>query len=241
MKKILIGTLIVVAGLFMFSASSVFAQLPCTADFDCTQTVDADDVTEFLTQFGRSPFNDPCPDCYDSPCPCSTQGCDPPAPVEKTGQTTSYATGDDGELERGVAWPNPRFTDNLDGTITDNLTGLIWLKDANCFGQRTWNEALTDCNGLASGSCGVTDSSSAGDWRLSNVKELFSLVDFENISPALPSGHPFNNVQSDYYWSSTSIAGNVSEHAWAVWMVAGTAAYDNKPNIHDVWPVRGGQ
>ena len=42
------------------------------------------------------------------------------APVPKTGQTTSYATGDDGQLEKGVAWPYPRFTDNGDGTVTDN-------------------------------------------------------------------------------------------------------------------------
>ena len=55
-----------------------------------------------------------------------------PAMVPKTGQTTGYATGDDGALQKGVAWPNPRFTDNGDGTVTDNLTGLIWLKNANC-------------------------------------------------------------------------------------------------------------
>jgi len=59
---------------------------------------------------------------------------DEPAPVPKTGQTTSYATGDDGDLEKGVAWPDPRFMDNGNGTVTDNLTGLIWLKNANCFG-----------------------------------------------------------------------------------------------------------
>ena len=55
-----------------------------------------------------------------------------PAPVEKTGQTISYATGDDGDLEMGMTWPVPRFTDNEDGMVTDNLTGLMWLKDANC-------------------------------------------------------------------------------------------------------------
>src|SRR5215831_10404550 len=54
------------------------------------------------------------------------------APVPRTGQTTSYAAGDDGALQKGVAWPTPRFTDNNNGTITDNLTGLIWLKNANC-------------------------------------------------------------------------------------------------------------
>ena len=70
MKKMLAGALIVVAGVFMLSVSSVMAQLPCTADFNCDQNVDATDVDTFLSQFGRNPFNDPCPDCYDSSCPC---------------------------------------------------------------------------------------------------------------------------------------------------------------------------
>ena len=56
------------------------------------------------------------------------------APVPKTGQTTSYGTGDDGALQKGVAWPTPRFTDNSNGTVTDNLTRLIWMKNANAFG-----------------------------------------------------------------------------------------------------------
>lgn len=59
------------------------------------------------------------------------------AGVSKTGQTTSYGTRDDGALQKGVAWPNPRFTDNANGTVTDNLTGLIWLKNANCFSSGT--------------------------------------------------------------------------------------------------------
>ena len=60
----------------------------------------------------------------------------------KTGQTLCYdslgavvpcaGTGQDGEIKAGVAWPSPRFTDNSNGTVTDNLTGLIWLKNANC-------------------------------------------------------------------------------------------------------------
>ena len=118
------------------------------------------------------------------------------APVPKTGQTTSYGTRDDGALQKGVAWPTPRFTDNGNGTVTDNLTGLIWTKNANAFGQRTWAEALSDANGLASGSAGLTDGSKAGDWRLPNVRELQSLVDYGRSNPALPAGHPFTNVQS---------------------------------------------
>ncbi len=56
----------------------------------------------------------------------------PPAPVPKTGQVTTYAVGDDGDHMAGIAAPSPRFTDNGNGTVTDNLTGLVWLKDGNC-------------------------------------------------------------------------------------------------------------
>ena len=62
--------------------------------------------------------------------------------VPQTGQTKCYDnvgqeidcedTGQDGDFQAGVEWPVPRFTDNADGTVTDNLTGLIWLKNANC-------------------------------------------------------------------------------------------------------------
>ena len=54
------------------------------------------------------------------------------AGVPKTGQTTSFVTGEDGDLRERRAAANPRFIDNGDGTITDNLTGLIWLKNARC-------------------------------------------------------------------------------------------------------------
>ena len=57
-----------------------------------------------------------------------------PAPVPKTGQVSSFVTGDDGDLRKGVSWPVPRFVDNLDGTVTDNLTGLMWLQEGNCLG-----------------------------------------------------------------------------------------------------------
>ncbi len=97
------------------------AQDFCKGDFTYDGDVDADDVTTFLEHFGRGQYDRPC-----SP--------DGSTPVPKTGMTTSYRTGDDGDLERGVALVTPRFTDNGDGTVTDNQTGLIWLKNANCFG-----------------------------------------------------------------------------------------------------------
>lgn len=162
------------------------------------------------------------------------------AGVPKTGQTTSYATGDDGDLERGVIWPNPRFTDNSDGTVTDNLTGLTWLQNANCFGIRNWATALTDANTLNSGECGLSDGSAEGDWRLPNVRELQSLVDYGRYNPALPSGHPFSSVQSNYYWSGSTHANNTSI-AWVVSLADGIVTNETKTLVNKyVWLVRGG-
>jgi hypothetical protein len=163
------------------------------------------------------------------------------SPVPRTGQTTSYAAHDDGALQRGIGSPIPRFSDNDNGTVTDHLTGLIWLKDADCFGFQNWGNALSFANALAHGSCSLTDASVSGEWRLPNVKELESLIDFGQLFPALPAGHPFVNVQTDSYWSSTSDALSPTTLAWIVYLPAGGAVAIGKENLHSVWPVRGGQ
>ena len=148
----------------------------------------------------------------------------PAVRLPRTGQGACYdaegsvvpcaGTGQDGEKRAGAAWPSPRFTDNKDGTVTDRLTGRVWLTDANCAdtvggidrsgGLLDWTSALTWCNSLASGRCGLSDNSVAGDWRLPNIVELRSLIDYSRHDPALPGGHPFVNVQPDWYWSSTT-------------------------------------
>lgn len=163
--------------------------------------------------------------------------------VTKTGQTVSYATGDDGDLKRGASCPIPslRFTDNKNGTVTDSLTGLIWTKNANAFGKRTWADALNDANNLKSGDYGLTDNSKAGDWRLPNVQELASLVDFGRWIPALPEGHPFTDVQSKEYWSSTTSLAN-STYAWYNHFATGNLSTKAKTWLgYYVWCVRGGQ
>jgi hypothetical protein len=160
--------------------------------------------------------------------------------VPKTGQTETYGPRDDVALQKGVAWPTPRFTDNNNGTVTDNLTRLIWMKDANAFGQITWDQALTAANSLKSGDAGLTDGSHAGDWRLPNIKELQSLVDYGRYYPALPADHPFANVQlGDYFSSSTYLLYTIT--AWCVAMSDGYM-YNHgvKSNPNSVWCVRGG-
>ncbi len=51
--------------------------------------------------------------------------------LPRTGQTNSYCAGDDGALQAGAPWPEPRFTNHGDGSATDRLTGLMWVTDGN--------------------------------------------------------------------------------------------------------------
>jgi hypothetical protein len=177
--------------------------------------------------------------------------------MPRTGQTTCYdavgaviactGTGQDADkMYTGFALaPATRFTDNGNGTVTDNLTGLIWLKNANCFSYKIWSAALISANTLASGACGLTDGSTVGQWRLPNITELESLVDVERNNPALPTGHPFTSVQSSVYWSGSTGSGNNAlyqgSYAWFVGMGDGVVYSSGKSDGNYVWPVRAGQ
>jgi hypothetical protein len=170
--------------------------------------------------------------------------------VPVTGQTTCWdtagiqinceGTGQDGEYQYGFT-PGAftRFIDHFDGTVTDNLTGLIWLQDALCFGGLNWQATLDAANGLDDGQCGLTDGSVAGDWRLPNIRELHSLIDFGQSGPALPPGHPFPEFNG-IYWSSTSK--DIAPHrAWIFISASGDCSTPNKISSFRAWPVRGGQ
>lgn len=163
-----------------------------------------------------------------------------PAPtaiqLPKTGVTFSYRAGDDGNLQKGIAWPDPRFVDNYDGTVTDNLTGLIWLKNADCFGTVVWKDALTASNTLTNGSCGLIDNSKAGDWRLPNINELSSLISLGSANPTLPL-NPFNKIQSASYWSSTTFA-EAPDSAWLAYFDVGYSDTLLKSNYVHVLPVK---
>jgi hypothetical protein len=171
--------------------------------------------------------------------------------LARTGQSASYAVGDDGAASAGVAWPGTRFTDNGNGTVTDHLTGLVWLKNAGCFSPTTWAAALTAANQLASGSCGLSDGSSAGTWRMPNVNELESLVDVSKSSPALPAGHPFSNVNLGVaYWSSTTytallsqaMAIRLNDGRWINGIDAADASFNNAKTTssNGLWAVKSG-
>lgn len=195
------------------------------------------------------------------------------SPVPQTGQKISMLPGDDGDWQTGIPWPDPRFTLNVEadedinanglcdgteicnGSVTDNLTGLIWLQNANCFGERDWKDAINDANALAgdgSSNCGLTDNSQIGDWRLPNIKEILSLLDYGHAFPTalLPIDHPFIDVQlggitsePSRYWSSTS-TGSDNDAAYSVsvsvgWVERLSVSTHGVFTLY-VWPVQGG-
>ena len=135
------------------------------------------------------------------------------------------------------------MTDNGNGTVTDNLTGLIWLKNANCFGTRDWATALSYANALASGSIAASAMARvAGDWRLPNVRELQSLIDYGRSEPGAAERPSFHRrpVASSTTGRVPPTAGRTSI-AWSVRLYDGTVISSAKPYTFYVWPVRGGQ
>ena len=173
------------------------------------------------------------------------------ASLARTGQATSYASGDDYTQQAGVAWPATRFTDNADGTVTDHLSGLIWLKDAGCTAATDWPSALAAAHQLASGACGLTDGSTAGQWRMPNANELESLVDVSQSNPALSSGAPFTNLDAAHaYWSSTTymaLQGNAmairfTDGRWINGIDPNDGSFNNAKttSMNALWPVRTG-
>lgn len=152
--------------------------------------------------------------------------------VPKTGQTISYQAGDDGDLEMGSVLPNPRFTVQTDtNMVMDNQTLLIWARNANLGSTMMWSNAIAYCEALNYG--GETD------WRLPNRNELLSLIDIGRSGPALPLGHPFEDVQANAYWTSSTYL-PLTNNAWYVTLSAGHAPQTGKTTLYCIWPVRGG-
>jgi len=175
----------------------------------------------------------------------------PVVSLPKTGQTTSYISEDDGDLEKGVIWSVPRFTTGTN-VVTDNLTGLMWTKNGNLIvtesptfdqdgivndGAVTWQHSFNYVAHLNTVNFG-----GFSDWRLPNWEELRSLVNYgQPIQTSWLSSQGFSNVQA-FYWSSTTSL-NSTERAWCVEMGGGGYVdFDfNKTDSYYVFAVRGGQ
>jgi hypothetical protein len=162
-----------------------------------------------------------------------------------------------------------RWLDQGDGTVLDCNTRLVWLRDASCFGGvTTWHTATTDVASLATDACGLTDGSSAGEWRLPTIAEFCSkgadgglcpvayystsFVDLRwpfGLNPKVSNssgegpwtpGDPFVGLLSSTYWSSTTDPSDSSK-ALAASLPNGLIVTGPKDSSNLVWPVRYGQ
>jgi hypothetical protein len=165
-----------------------------------------------------------------------------------TGQTTCYdgagnlidcasatCAGQDGFHATGCS-SEGRFTDNGDGTVTDHCTGLMWQRDTadvNEDGQSTDRDFVTWCGALAY--CEGLSFAGHDDWRLPNVRELQSILDYGRLSPSIDP--VFRALR--YYWSSTSTPGDPA-HPWVVDFGVGRFELGDGENYSYVRAVRPG-
>ncbi len=118
------------------------------------------------------------------------------------------------------------YTANNDGTVSDNVTLLMWQVDDSL--ARGWEDAITYCE--------ESISADYSDWRLPNIKELESILDDSLDSPAVDSTI-FPNITASNYWSSTSNAADASG-AWVVNFMHGNILVIGKTNDSLVQCVR---
>ena len=171
----------------------------------------------------------------------------------KTSPISPASANSDGNLQEGVAWPSPRFIRDTSGcadgdfVIIDNLTGLIWLGDANDYNSgdaQSWNVAMntdsSDTNPNLGGGTNQFSYCGHTDWRMPNRNELLSLVNWSksSISVWLNDTQGFSNFAPDDYWSSSVYAPNTGL-AWIIHMSFGRANADFKGSGAQVLPVRG--
>ena len=124
---------------------------------------------------------------------------------------------------------------NLVGTSSvtvDNRTGLMWESTGSCNGvAQTWANALTCCENLTF--------AGQSDWRLPNVRELGSIVDYGSSAAPYINKTAFPNAQSSNYWSST-IYVPITGSAWVVTFSNGMVSYSTRTNARYVRCVRAG-
>jgi hypothetical protein len=135
----------------------------------------------------------------------------------------------------------------MDGTVTDELTGLMWLKDGECLGIGIWQgeayQAIDTLN-INPWSLGCQDYTNQRyqDWRLPNINELESLAHAgqRNTSTWLNAAG-FTGVQPSFYWSSTTDSYNPGSagNAWCVNMWVGYVEPQGKRFYQRLWAVRG--
>ena len=182
-----------------------------------------------------------------------------PTPSAQRGANTTQGTkggnaagGARGRAAAPCVDKTKRYVDCGNGTVTDSVTGLVWLKQSNCLSGADWEAAKKAVAGLKNGDCMLTDGSSPGDWRLPTNKEWETTMEkalemgcsgpilTNDAGTACISAGPssFTGVEADYYWSSTTLEGQ--DRAYFGDIDHGHLLNGALTTSLRVWPVRGG-
>jgi hypothetical protein len=133
-----------------------------------------------------------------------------------TGQVKDYTAvfGEDADYNIN----SPAYRDNGDGTVTDQVTGLVWQKLDG--GEMIFENAAGYCQKL--------NLAGQSDWRLPSTQELFSIEDSDR-NPALnPAFFPDN--QAEYWWTSQKLAGEANK-VWVVNAGGGIGAHPKDETV----------
>ncbi len=183
-----------------------------------------------------------------------------------TGQTTSFGAGSDGDVQAGAPLA---YVDNADGTITDVNVALMWAKKDDAGGVHdvdqlyAWSTGTDDMDGTIVTSyldvlndvAGGATSCFAGhcDWRIANVKELQSIVDYGVDNPSIDAifhqsatclgcsdvtAATCSCTGATSYWSSTTGPSGSTDQAWVVRFDTGENLLDTKVFSRRVRAVR---
>lgn len=164
-------------------------------------------------------------------------GTSSPSKPLKTGQTLCYdpsgstgdeiactGTGQDGEYQIGQEMSYTTTTN----TVLDNSTGLMWKKCSEGLSGNNCEtgSATTHTFAQAIAICEDDTTDEYTNWRLPNIKELLSIVDYDKVSPAIDTD-VFPATVSDLYWSSTSYLDD-PYYTWCVYFGDGFTSYVSK-------------
>jgi hypothetical protein len=134
-----------------------------------------------------------------------------------TGSTQSYTStfGEDNDY----IFNSPSYTDNGDGTITDNITGLMWQKVDG--GEMTIENAITYCSDLTL--------AGYDDWRLPSPIESFSILNQQNNNPAINNTY-FTATGAEYWWTSAYQINDANK----VWVTNAGGGIGNHPKSETI-------
>jgi hypothetical protein len=152
-------------------------------------------------------------------------------------EMVSDKTDETQDVQQEQANDTVRFVDNVDGTVLDRNSGLMWLKNAY-YSKRilSWEGSekyIQDMNNEKLPNFGYKN------WRVPTIHDFETLIDKTAFYPALPEGHPFENVQNNFYWTSSK-GTDITDFIWIVDIASGNRIFDyvSHCNYRYLWPVR---